>query len=153
MSYGGLIKTPKFRCVRESINVTTIIFTVCFIIVPPSGRQSFSSARCVHAYEQGKLCFLKLCQEQIIIYSLSLNTVLTTEERKQSREQRAGPGRAEPSRAEPSWAARSLSSASTRCEVTLGNIIYWRGHYGASETFWCQNITMITDADTECGAF
>lgn len=101
MSYGGLIKTPKFRCVRESINVTTIIFTVCFIIVPPSGRQSFSSARCIHAYEQGKLCFLKLCQEQIIIYSLSLNTVLTTEERKQSREQRAGPGRAELSRAEP----------------------------------------------------
>lgn len=105
MSYGGLIKTPKFRCVRESINVTTIIFTVCFIIVPPSGRQSFSSARCVHAYEQGKLCFLKLCQEQIIIYSLSLNTVLTTEERKQSREQRAesraGLGRAGPGRAEP----------------------------------------------------
>lgn len=154
MSYGGLIKTPKFRCVRESINVTTIIFTVCFIIVPPSGRQSFSSARCIHAYEQGKLCFLKLCQEQIIIYSLSLNTVLTTEERKQSREQRAESraSRAGPGRAGPSWAARSLSSASTRCEVTLGNIIYWRGHYGASETSRCQNITMITDADTECGA-
>ena len=159
MSYGGLIKTPKFRSVRESINVTTIIFTVCFIIVPQLVSQSFSSARCIHAYEQGKLCFLKLCQEQIIIYSLSLNTALTTEERKQSREQRAKPGRAGPGRAGPGRAEPPAPSAPLPLAVrsthnlTLGNIIHCRGHYGASETSWCQNITMITDADRQYGAF
>lgn len=90
MSYWGLINTlqiSSLMSVRDSVKLTTLIFTVHFIIAPELAGNGFLMFLLFllpsRLRAEKKLPLLKLCQVQIIIYSLTLNIALTSEERKE----------------------------------------------------------------------
>lgn len=60
-------------CVKHRVKLKSVVFTVCFIIVP----QSVVSISAFTPASTEKLTFLELCQVQITIYALSLYTALT----------------------------------------------------------------------------
>lgn len=107
---GSYSRKSRFRPARSSAQVTAVVFTVSFIIVPELVSQRSHSPHYLHAYEQRETYFpraLSSANNIITFYSPRLYTALTAEEERRGERERES---AEPG--EPSRASHSLGSAS-----------------------------------------